>query len=190
MAESGIREPIGTTQMHGRVGQTCDLRKISQCAAYPLRKRPCVCQVVVGNNTAYGYNYTRVAEYFLNHTLINNDTYIQNSLVELQIYLQTNDIQCVVEVPDLQVSTVLSSLGAVIGMYTHSSVRAQTTFHLLEQKPIFINLTFRLLNLAQFFTSRLPCFLLIKPPPLFIKPRSPLSRIFIVHNLIYNLTND
>jgi len=43
--------------------------------------------------------------------------------VELHIYLQSNDIAYVVEVADLKFSTVLSSLGAVIGM---SSMRGKS----------------------------------------------------------------
>ena len=75
--------------------------------------------VVIGNNVFDGYDYTRVADKFLRHTLVNNDSYVQNSLVELHVYLQTNDIHCVTEAPDLRASTVLSSLGGVIGMSTN-----------------------------------------------------------------------
>jgi hypothetical protein len=39
------------------------------------------------------YNYTRVVQKLLNHTLVHDDNYVQENLVEVHIYLESNDIQ-------------------------------------------------------------------------------------------------
>ncbi len=39
------------------------------------------------------YNYANVVEKLFNHTLVYDDNYVQDNLVEVHIYLQTNDIQ-------------------------------------------------------------------------------------------------
>lgn len=44
-------------------------------------------------DTDAGVNYTRVVEKLFNHTLLHNDNYISKNLVELHIYLESNDIQ-------------------------------------------------------------------------------------------------
>lgn len=44
-------------------------------------------------NANSAYNYANVVEKLFNHTLVYDDDYVQDNLVEVHIYLQTNDIQ-------------------------------------------------------------------------------------------------
>jgi len=45
-------------------------------------------------NTDVEYiNYWRVVNQLFNHTLLHNDDYVQENLVEVHIYLQSNNIQ-------------------------------------------------------------------------------------------------
>jgi hypothetical protein len=44
-------------------------------------------------NVDAAYNYTRVVEKLFNHTLVYDDDYVKDNLVEVHIYLDTNDIQ-------------------------------------------------------------------------------------------------
>jgi hypothetical protein len=43
-------------------------------------------------NTDATYNYTRVTNQFFNHTLVHDDDYVMQNLVEVHIYLESNDI--------------------------------------------------------------------------------------------------
>jgi hypothetical protein len=68
-------------------------------------------------NLDSAYNYARVVEKLFNHTLVYNDDYVQNNLVEVHIYLETNDIQYIVESQEYGFIQLFADLGAVFGMY-------------------------------------------------------------------------
>lgn len=44
-------------------------------------------------NEDAAYDYTRVVNILFNHTLVYNDDYVKDNLVEVHIYLESNDIE-------------------------------------------------------------------------------------------------
>ena len=61
------------------------------------------------------YNYSRVAQHFINHSLLHQDDYVKRNLIELQVYLRSADIEIMAEQEDYGITTLISDLGGVIG---------------------------------------------------------------------------
>ncbi len=59
------------------------------------------------------YNYSRLAALFIDHTFVNKDDYIEKNMVELHVYVESNAIQLIQELPNYDVPQLVSDLGGV-----------------------------------------------------------------------------
>jgi len=59
------------------------------------------------------YNYSRLVQLFIDHSIVNNDDYIQKNLVELHVYVETNTVEFIEEQPSYRFSQLTSDLGGV-----------------------------------------------------------------------------
>ena len=62
------------------------------------------------------YNYTRLVQLFIDHSIVSKDDYIEKNLVELHVYVESNAIQVIEEQTSYGFSQLTSDLGGVLGM--------------------------------------------------------------------------
>jgi hypothetical protein len=62
------------------------------------------------------YNYTRLAQLFIDHSIVNKDDYIEKNLVELHVYVESSAIQFIEELASYDFGQLTSDLGGVLGI--------------------------------------------------------------------------
>jgi hypothetical protein len=62
------------------------------------------------------YNYTRLVQLFIDHSIVNKDNYIEKNLVELHVYVESNATQFIEEQVSYNISHLTSDLGGILGL--------------------------------------------------------------------------
>ncbi len=70
----------------------------------------------LNESNEHGYDYSRVLDTYVQHELLAKDDYVKKNLVELHVYLESNEITVIEEVEQVGFSALLSDVGGVIGL--------------------------------------------------------------------------
>ncbi len=70
----------------------------------------------LNESNEHGYDYSRVLDTYVQHELLAKDDYVKKNLVELHVYLESNEITVIEEVEQVGFYSLLSNVGGVIGL--------------------------------------------------------------------------
>ena len=70
----------------------------------------------LNESNGHGYDYSRVLDTYVQHELLAKDDYVKRNLVELHVYLESNEITVIEEQEQYSITALVSDVGGVIGM--------------------------------------------------------------------------
>jgi hypothetical protein len=70
----------------------------------------------LNESNEHNYDYSRVLDTYVQHELLAKDDYVKRNLIELHVYLESNEINVIQEVEQVGISALMSDVGGVIGL--------------------------------------------------------------------------